>query len=230
MAAQEHTVFISRELSADSAFRQILQAAGWQLTGFSLIEFEAVPFAELPEADWLFFYSPRAVRFFRKGIELPARPAYRIAAVGPGTARALAQAGIPVDFAGTGVPEETAAAFARTAEGQRVVFPQARNSRQSVQRLLAGRIQAIPLVVYENFPRQEFPQPNARVLVFTSPMNVRAYCSRYPFRPGQGLVAIGQPTAEAIRAQGREPAVADEPSEEGLARAVLNLGSDFSGF
>lgn len=58
------TVFISRPLTATSAFRRLLTAQGWPVTGRSLVTLTALPFAAVPEADWIFFSSQNAVRFF----------------------------------------------------------------------------------------------------------------------------------------------------------------------
>lgn len=220
---QSKSVFITRELSPSSPFRSLLESEGWQVAGQSLINFKALPF-ELPRSlDWLFFYSKQGVKAFCEQVPARAWPGCRLAAIGPGTAQHLADYGHRPDFVGNGVPEATAKAFAEAAQGKLVAFVQARNSRQSVQRLLAGALNALSLIVYENAPKADVRQQDAAVLVFTSPMNARAYFRQWPLMAGQQLVAIGPPTATALAELGLQAAVADEPTEMALAAAVLAL-------
>ncbi len=122
-------VFITRELSPESPLRQLLEPQGFVITGRSLIDFSAMNFVLPPAFDWVFFYSAQGVRFFFEGLEksgiaLPEN--VRLGAIGSGTARLLEKA----DFIGDGTSEATAAAFAKLAAGQRVLFPRAENSRQ----------------------------------------------------------------------------------------------------
>jgi len=222
---QPQAAFISRELTEDSPFRQQLEKAGWKSSGQSLIHFKAVPFERVPETDWIFFYSKRAVRYFFEQLPSSSEEGIKAAAIGPGTAGHLRQYGVEPRFVGNGDPEETAYAFVREAEGQRVLFPQARRSRQSVQQALGQRIQAQPLVVYDNRPLRDVPLSRAQVLVFTSPLNVEAYFCQHQLLAGQQTVVNGQPTAEALGALDVAPKIAAAPDEEALAKAVLKLAS-----
>lgn len=217
-------VFISRELKADSIFRTRLEAIGAEVIGQSLIEFAPVVFHGIPPCDWIFFYSKKAVCFFFEGLGEKLLSEIKWAALGRGTAAALSARGITPGFIGTGEPEGVAEAFAIEAAGQRVLFPQARQSRQSVQQLLGDKIQPVSLVVYDNQPRRSFDIPFCRVLVFTSPLNAEAYFGKYTLQPGQSAVAIGETTAATLRRLDvAEVAVAEEPSEEGLAEVVISL-------
>jgi uroporphyrinogen-III synthase len=220
------TVFISRYLGPDSVFRSRLTAAGYRLTGRSLIEFEAVPFRDVPSTDWIFFYSRRAVTFFFDQLAGPLKEV-RLATFGAGTAEALRSYGYRPDFTGSGKPETVARDFLPHARGQRVLFPRARQSRQSVQRALGDAVVAIDLVVYDNRPSREVPSRDFDVLVFTSPMNARAYFQQRERRPGQRVIAIGRTTAAALQQlQIKELEVALEPSEEGMAKAVIEGSKD----
>lgn len=221
MDIQRKSVYISRNLQPQSAFRQILESRGVAVEGQSLIRFQPVPFTEVPEADWVFFYSPRAVRLFLSYLPHPLSSELRIGSIGPSTAQVLADMGCKTNFIGTGEPEATAAAFMEVAAMQRVLFPQARNSRQSVQKQLGAAIHAIDLIVYDNELVEDFPLRRSEVLVFTSPLNAKAYLGRYPVLPEQYLVAIGKPTASACRSFGKEPVVSSAPNERALAIAAL---------
>ena len=104
------TVFISRELSGSSEFKNLLAAAGWQVEGRSLVALAPLPFREMPDCDWIFFSSKNAVRFFSQNIENQNidLPKSKWAALGQATAKVLAEYVGKVDFVGTGEPKETA--------------------------------------------------------------------------------------------------------------------------
>ena len=220
----EYQIFISRPQSKNSTFRSRLEAEGLQVVGESLIQFRPLPVTKLPDADWIFFYSKKGVKYLLESADASYLNDKKLACLGPGTASFLENAGQVPDFTGNGEPQEVAAAFLHLAIGQRVVFPQAKQSRQSVQSILESQINAISLPVYENEPRQDFELPYCQILVFTSPMNVSAYCSKYRIQKGQQCVAIGSVSATALVKQGiKEVIVAEEPSEEAMARAVLQI-------
>lgn len=222
------TVFISRNLNADGPFRSLLESAGYEVQGMSLIRLSPLLFAQPPSADWLFFASANAVSFFferLRAMHWPL-PAPSIAALGPATASAIEKYGLRTDFCGTGDPDETASAFAAEASGQKVLFPAASHSRQSVLGLLSGLVDGLHWAVYDNRPMASPPLVAADVLVFTSPMNVVNYLEHHALMPGQRVVAIGNTTAGTLREKGiASITVAGSPDEKALAEAVLSLGS-----
>lgn len=220
-------IFISRKLRPDGAFVRLLSGHDLQVSGHSLLRFEGTSFDAVPDTDWIFFYSRKAVSFFfRRVKELGWTPkqGLRWGAIGSSTAVALEAWEIKADFTGDGHPESTAAGFLKVAQGCRVLFPRAANSRQSIQRALAGRIEAVDLIVYRNEIDPEAPRPEADILVFTSPLNARAYFQQYRPDAGVKIIAIGRTTAATLRELDvTDPIIAPEPSEAGLARAVLSI-------
>ncbi len=147
------------------------------------------------------------------------------AALGPATARELLRYTRRVDFTGSGDPVTTADAFRPLAQGKKVLFPAARHSQRSVPALLGDDITALHLVVYDNAPLPDPPRLEETVLVFTSPMNARAYFTRHPLLIHQRVVAIGQTTAATLTDLGITGVlVAEESTESALARTVLALG------
>lgn len=220
--SMKQSVFISRHLPPGSFFYKILIANNLDVCGHSLISFSPVPF-EVPEtSDWLFFYSQHGVRFFYENLPGGVLPPAKIAAIGPATAEAVRGGGHAVHFVGDGDPETTAEAFLKMAAGQRVLFPQAVNSRRSIQKILGKKITGLDLVVYQNLPKENLDLPDFDVLVFTSPLNAQAYFSAKKRKSGQRVIAIGKTTAGALWKMGvHEVEVADEASEAGLAAAVL---------
>lgn len=227
------SVFISRDISTTSPFAARLQEAGWQVEGHSLIRLSPLPFRAIPAADFIFFTSRNAVRFFfdnapkRPDGNMDILPYTRWAAIGPATAKALSPFVGTVDFTGTGDPATTAAAF-RINYGhlkrKTVLFPAARNIRQSLIALLSDDFTCVHLEIYDNRPVTDPPFSAADVLVFTSPMNARAYFSRHTLLQNQRVVAIGRSTEATLTELGLpEIHTAAEPTESGLAEAVLGL-------
>lgn len=220
------TAFISRALTEESLLACLLTEAGWAITGISLLELTPLPVAGWPTADWIFFSSQNAVHFFF-GPGMPPAPAgARWAALGPATAAALQQYVASIQFSGTGDPFETAQTFAALAAGQRVLFPGARHSQESLRQQLAPALTVLPIAIYDNRPVSAPPRRDETVLIFTSPMNARAYFKHWPLQAHQQLVAIGRTTAAALQALGFEQVVtATAPTEGGLAATVLALSA-----
>lgn len=214
--------FITRALSPDSDFERILHQAGWRVEGESLVQLTPLSVGQVPAADWWFFSSKHAVQFFLTGRNLP--PLLRIGALGPGTAEAVErQIGRMPDFTGNGDPEATAKAFFTLAKKQKVLFPGAVHSLQSVQQLLEGQVEGMHISVYDNAAISDPPDmQHADALVFTSPLNVRAYCARYGVQGRQRVVAIGASTSRQLSALGiADVRVAAAPTEWALVERVL---------
>ena len=210
------SIFISRELEIDGDLMQALLAHHFEITAFSLLDFNAIPFDHLPVCDWIFFYSKKAVAFFfeqKPAISFPVK----YAAFGPGTAEKIRQYGSSVDFVGNGKATETAPLFIDLAKKQKVLFPRAKQSQQSIQKLLPATIKALDLVIYDNHIRTEFAIPEVDFLILTSPMNVQAYFNRYPYSPNQTIIAIGQTTAKALAKLGiNKVVIPPSPSEKAI--------------
>jgi len=222
------TAFITRDLPDHSEFKSLLTAAGWEVAGQLLVELSPLPFGPVPEAEWMFFSSQNAVRFYfdnQANAAAPSPERIRWAALGPATARALSEYVEPVDFMGTGEPESTAQSFRLAHPGAgRILFPAARHSRQSVMAFLAPDYECLHFPIYDNRPLANPPHSEADVLVFTSPLNAEAYFSKHPLGSGQQVVAIGDTTGAALRQLGIAGiSVAAQPSERGLADAVLKF-------
>ena len=218
-------IFISRDQRQDSLFKKHLEEKGFEVIARSLVAISSCSISAIPEADWVFFYSKNGVQYFFRAVEelgtkLPNN--LQFACIGEGTAKALSVHNVKPDFIGTGAPETTALAFQKVGKGSKVLFPQALNSRQSIQKLLSHTVEVISLVVYKNEPLQTFTIPYCDALIFTSPMNAKAYFQRYSIDKQQKVIAIGRTTAKSLNNLGVEEVfVADEPSEPGLVKAVM---------
>lgn len=221
-AQKKSTIFISRSLDADSPFRKIL-ASKATVIGLSLIEFAPIPFEKLPEADWLFFYSQKGIHYCLSQLEqkdhLPA-----IGVIGQASANFLtANYALQPQFIGTGDPMETAQQFLPLVRGKKVIFAQAQQSKQSVQKLLGTAIQALDLITYTNAIKTDFELPMVDILVFTSPLNVQAYFSKYPYQNHQKVISIGKVTAQALTNYNiPKVSIATAPNEQALAAACCS--------
>lgn len=221
------TAFITRDLAPCSDFRRILSERGWQVSGQSLVTLRPLAFGSVPPCQWIFFSSQNAVRcFFEQAAQLPDWTAKRAqttrwAAIGPATARALAEYVERVDFAGTGEPEQTGRLFQTMFEHTSILFPAALHSEKNLFNILATDFQCVHLPVYDNQPLPDPPLRTDDVLVFSSPMNARAYFAQHFLQKKQRAVAIGGTTAAALRSLGvQQLAVARNATEAGLAEAI----------
>lgn len=216
------SIFISRELEPDSPFLQL--GAEWQVYHQSLVGFNALPFGVPPPHDWVFFSSKQAVGYYYGSKPYESEPP-KLAALGAGTARALEQQlGRMPDFVGSGEPAEAAEAFGQVAAGQRVLFPQARHSQQSIARALGSRITALPLAVYDNKPIQQLDIPVCDYLIFTSPLNAEAYLGCCALLPHQKIIAIGRTTGMTLSRLGvKRVHISAQASEAALLETVWKL-------
>jgi uroporphyrinogen-III synthase len=216
-------VFISRALASNSVFQKTLKAKGIGVIGQSLIQFEALSFDfSESETEWIFFYSKKGIEFFFDKIK-DSKKLPKIATIGPGSADFLYQNyQIKADFAGSSAPSETARDFLKVARGATVTFVRAKNSVQSIQKLTDGNLHAKDLVVYQNAPKTELEVPRSDILVFTSPLNVQAYFSKYRWQKNQQIISIGQTTAQALSEHNIQGfRVAKTSNEKSLAECCL---------
>lgn len=211
-------LFITRNLQPGSPLKDWAEREGVEVIDRSLLRFAAVSFTPPKDSDWWFFYSPRAVEFGLDRLAMLSLPLPKLAAMGPGTARALQDHDycLKPDFVGQGGPDKVAEAFGELAEGQRVFFPRARQSRMTVQRLLQGRIIAEDTICYDNQAVEHPEYVSAEVYVFTSPLNARTYLQFHVLPVGARVIAIGPSTAQALAGLGIRAEVAGESSEEGV--------------
>lgn len=213
-----HTLFITRNLEPDSPLVHWGARNDCAVIGRSLLRFAPVKFWLPKPCDWWFFYSPRAVTFAADKLALLPMPLPKLAAMGPGTARALRQHdyGLTASFVGEKGPELVAKEFGKVAAGKRVFFPHARQSRKTVQTILKDQVKVYDAVCYDNQPVELPDFVYANIYVFTSPLNARTYLSAHPIPADARIIAIGPSTAQALASFGVRAEVAEESSEQGI--------------
>lgn len=217
------TVFISRNLSEDSVFYQLV-CPKMHVIGRSLLTFKPLYFHALPVSDWLFFYSKKGIQHCLSQLKnLSKLPS--IGVMGQASADFLrTHYSLKAQFIGKGDPIATAEHFAPLVKGKKVLFVQAKNSKQSVQKLLQDSIDSEHLIVYDNQIKTDFELPVLDCLIFTSPLNVKAYFSKYKHHSTQKIISIGNVTTQALYQQGIDQVITvTTANEKALAIACLQI-------
>lgn len=197
---ERKSVYITSDITSSDYFYRVLTANCQIVNSGSFMVFSAVDFV-FDQADWLFFSSKNGVKFFFDQVkELPTTT--KIAAINQGTAQEILNLNYPVYFTGTGSSiTHIAEQFDSLASGK-IVFPQAENSLQSIQKLLKNNTQSETLIVYKNQPKAKIEQRNEDVLVFTSPFNAQTYFEQHILQEKQTVVSIGNSTTKKLNELG----------------------------
>jgi uroporphyrinogen III methyltransferase/synthase len=165
------------------------------------------------------------------GLDARALAGRRVAAIGPGTARALEEHGIAADV----VPERAVAeGLVEALAGvpvSRALVVRAREGRDVLPDALRARGAEVDVVaLYETVPEPldsatAAAAREADFLTFTSASTVRFFvvAAGADALVGPRLVSIGPATSEALREHGAEPDVeADPHTPDGLVDALVN--------
>jgi uroporphyrinogen III methyltransferase/synthase len=236
------TVVVTRAREQASELRARLEQLGAQVLELPSIEIEPLGF-EVPDLTgyaWAVFTSVNGVRaFFERGLGPAGRDARafataRVAAIGPGTAAALARYGIRPDL----LPERFVAeslldAFPEpSVAGERVLLARAEVARDVLPEGLRGRGYEVDvLAVYRTRPATPDAEALERVrsgavdaLTFTSSSTVTNFCEvagKTP-EPQPLVVSIGPVTSRTARERGlRVDVEASEHTIDGLVAALV---------
>ncbi|HET9073104.1 MAG TPA: uroporphyrinogen-III C-methyltransferase [Solirubrobacteraceae bacterium] len=230
----DRTVAVTRARAQASGLARRLEALGARVVEAPTIRTRHLPgpVPELSAYDLVVFSSANGVDALWERLEaaeLDARSfaGVRVAAMGPGTARALAAHGLRADI----VPERFVAegmveALAELALS-RVLLVRAREGRDVLIDALAERgVQTELLAVYETVV-EALDAPTLAALedvdyvTFTSASSVRNYLDAGGSAAAR-LISIGPATSEALRERGLTPHVeADQHDLEGLIGALV---------
>lgn len=239
-------VLITRPQQANDILQELLAAQG-----ANPVPFPTVVIA--PDADglmrldraveclgkyaWLVFTSKKAVSLFceRWKARQAVGPLPAIAAIGPATARALAENELPV----TAMPEEYTGdaipAVMGDVRGKKVLVPRAQGAREEIINLLEQKGAVVEeIVLYQAITSA--PEAAAWVelgkgvdyVTFTSASTVRGFFEllgilAQPVLAGAVVACIGPVTAEALARYGIQArVVARQYTAEGLVQAMLD--------
>lgn len=223
--------------------RPLLEAQGADVCTLSPSAVQALPLKGdlAPLCDgrphWLVFTSANgAALFFRRcaesGIDMRRLHACRVAAIGPGTRRALGAGGLQPDLCAPAPYTSDALAqalCARIAPGEDAFLLRSRSGSDTLPRALAGAgipFRDVPL--YDVVPAFEPPGyaqaalEKIHYLVFSSAGGVRQFFAQHEALPAHvRCVCIGPVTAKALRAHCPAPfLIAEEASADAVAALI----------
>lgn len=217
------SVFITRDIREDDFFSRVLKANNYQVSGRAFIEFKIIPFSRIPIADWIFFSSKHAVKYFFE--QKPEIGNAKIGAIGKSTAAAIRNYGKRADFIGYSTDTRlTGKQFASIVKSAPVVFPQAKDSMRTVQQQFVNKSQTRDLAVYETIQKPVENTPDADIMLFTSPSNVEAFFEKKKLKPEQKVIAMGDATAHTLKQFGvKSVYLVPSFDEVGLLQAIFSV-------
>lgn len=193
---------------------------------------------DLPAGSWVLLASPQAAQAFADALDEPARAALfqlRLGAVGPGTARELAEADLPLDLLATQSDGEGLAAeliaHLNGALPPAVLLPAARLARPELEETLTDfgvRVERLALYATEpEAPLAAAELEGVQAVVCCAPSAARAALEGATLPAGCAVVAIGPTTAAELSFLGH-PAreVAATPTTAGLLAALVRVFAD----
>ena len=240
------TVTVTRAQPQAAELASRLRRLGAAVVEAPTIRIEKLPAAPLDPRpyDLICLTSPNGVEpFFERlaAASLDARSlaGKTVAAIGPGTAKALAGRGVVADLVGErfvaeGLLEALDKAAGRIA-GRRALVARAQEARDVLPKGLQERGYAVDVLPLYRTKSEPLPPPllakalAADYITFTAASTVRSFLSALP-EGGKGLreqsaakvVSIGPQTSAALREGGVEPdREADRHDLEGLIAAIL---------
>jgi uroporphyrinogen III methyltransferase/synthase len=224
------TVAVTRARAQASQLAARLRALGAAVVEAPAIRIRPLPVEVDPEGyDLLCLTSPNGVHLlFERLRDARALAGIRVAAIGPGTARALREHGIepdvvPQDFTAEGLVEAlrdlpVARALIARAQEARDVLPEALRER-------GAEVEVVALyeTVAEPLEADQLAAAGAADYVtFTSSSTVRFFFAAANGRPRGRVVSIGPVTTQTLREHGVEPDVeAARHDVDGVVAAIL---------
>ncbi|PWG63402.1 uroporphyrinogen-III synthase [Spiribacter halobius] len=230
-------VVVTRPEGQQAGLCRELETLGARVTPFPTVAFESLAPGTVPAADWAVFTSPNAVRY---GLPWLARLPSRVAAVGPGTAAALAAAGCPVTVAparGGGADDLLAEPGFAPAPGETVLVLRGEGGRRRLQAALAARgVRVGEAVVYRRVlpPAPAAPDWQDRERAFTIVTSVTGLENLLrltdegarPLLMASRVVAVSARVAAAARAAGfSEPVLAEGADDAAVVAAVVGAAT-----
>jgi uroporphyrinogen III methyltransferase/synthase len=229
------TVAVTRARAEASALAARLRALGATVIEAPAIRIRPLA-ADLPDLeayDLLCVTSPNGAhelfaRLAAAGADARTLAGTRIAAIGPGTARALAEHGIRADVVpARAVAEGLIEALAGLAV-RRALVVRAREGRVVLPDALRARGAEVDVLALYETVAESLDEPTARAaaradyLTFTSASTVRFFLAAAGTLDGPRLASIGPATSAALREAGFEPALeADPHTPDGLVAALV---------
>ncbi len=240
-------VLITRPKEEESPLKRILEEAGihvlWIPT-LKITPLEKPPFFEelienLSAFEWVVFTSKNGVKiFFERFLPKEKRDPFptKIAAIGPGTAKALAEYGQKIDLMPSEYDSKTLACemIKKGIKGKKVLLLRAKEASPLLkEKLLKEGAEVMEVYLYkvempDNLPFLLKELDEIDLVVFTSAQAVhnffKALSGNWPSHLQAAV--IGPVTAEALKKYGIEPKILpNEYTLEALALSIINYFS-----
>ncbi len=237
------TVAVTRARAQASPLARRLEALGATVVQAPAIRTQPLPVPplDLSPYDLVCFTSPTAVaELFERVLAAATHPPRdarafaraRVAAIGPGTARALAERGLVADIVPERFVAESLVEALAEVPVEHALVARAREARDVVpDALRALGAQVDVLALYETVaeplsPRVLASARAADYITFTSSSTVRFFLrsagAQAALSPATRIVSIGPVTSETLREHGLEPHVSADPHDvDGLVAALL---------
>jgi uroporphyrinogen III methyltransferase/synthase len=226
------SVAVTRARAQASALAARLRALGARVVEAPAIRVEplAVEVPDLHDVDLVCFTSPNGVRrFFEEVNDARVLATCTVAAIGPGTARALREHGIEADVVPERSVAESLVEALRPVPIDRALIARAEEARDVLPDALAERGVGVEvLALYRTVAEPLSDEARAAALgadyaTFTSASSARFFHAAAGTLDGPRLVSIGPVTSDALRELGHAPDVeAAEHTPDGLVAALLD--------
>ncbi len=233
------TVAVTRARAQASGLARRLQDLGAEVVQVPVIRIQALPGPPLDPApyDLICLTSPNGVealfaRLDESDLDARALAGARIAAIGPGTARALGAHGIRADVVPERFVAESLVQALADLPVERALVARAREARDVLPDALRARgAQVDVLALYETLAEPLTPEAlqaarRADYITFTSSSTVRFFVQgaggRAELSPDTRIVSIGPVTSETLLEYGLAPDVqAERHDVDGVLDALL---------
>jgi uroporphyrinogen III methyltransferase/synthase len=228
------TIAVTRARAQSSDLAQRLRTLGAEVLEAPTIRIVArhVELPSLTDFDLICLTSPNGVRILfdrlaQRGEDARVMAGATVAAIGPGTARALAEHGILADV----VPERfIAESLAESLEGytlRKALIARAAQARDVLPDALSARgVEVEVLALYDTVAEPLPPEHLAAAraadyITFTSSSTVRFYLESGEIGPRTRIASIGPVTSRTLREHGLEPDVEAAVHDiDGLVAAI----------
>ncbi len=236
------TVAVTRARAQASGLARALEELGASVVQTPAIRVRALPVEPIDPSryDLVCLTSANGAdllfeRLAEQGLDARALAGARVAAIGPGTERALARHGIAADVVPERFVAESLVQALAGAPVRRALVARAREAREVLPEALRERGAEVDVVsLYETLPEPLSPGELERAraadyVTFTSSSTVRFFFDALAQAGAGGLrehtrvASIGPVTSEALRERGVEPHVeASRHDVDGLLEALLD--------
>ena len=195
------SIFISRNPEKTRLIQNWCAAHGHSILSISCIETQPVFFELKEKYDWIFFSSSEGVKHFFSQVSLSVLP--KLAAMGAGTAQAIAAHSVP-HFTGESTdPKKVALDFKQQLKPREyILFPVGKKSVRSIPQYL-GHSPIDILEVYDTLENSAH-LGTFDLYIFSSPSNVHSFLQHNQIPKSSRIISFGPTTSRALKIAGYE--------------------------